>query len=199
MAKKRTSNAYKKLIGLLIVLFVLVVLCGAGYMLLDQTIKAQETESQERADQENQMLEEQYRQAKAEEAAQAAAQVVEVPRPQPKQTGWDVLDLSDFPLTNTRSYQASRMELITSGMLLVNRWHAVPSDLSSAEFLVVHSTDKTIPTAGEKVKLLAPAITPWARCWPAPRRRAWSIITWRKAIAPVKARKPPTTSGPNST
>ena len=158
MAKKRTSDAYKKLIAVLIVLFVLVVLCGAGFLLLDQTIKAQETESQERAAQENQMLEEQYLQAKAEEAAQAAAQVVEVPRPQPKQSGWDVLDLSEFPLTNTRSYQATRMELITSGMLLVNRWHAVPSDLSEAEFHVVHSEDKSIPTAGEKVKLLSPAI-----------------------------------------
>lgn len=158
MAKKRTSDAYKKLIGLLIVLFVLAILCGTGYMLLDQTIKAQEAENKERAAQENQLLEEQYRQAKAEEAAQTAAQVVEVPRPQPKQEGWDVLDLSEFPLTNTRSYQATRMELITSGMLLVNRWHAVPDDLSQAEFLVVHATDKSIPTAGEKVKLLSPAI-----------------------------------------
>lgn len=159
MAKKRTSDAYKKLVGLLIVLFVLVVLCGAGYFLLDQTIKAQETESQQRADQENELLEEQYRQAKAEEAAQTAVQVEEVPRPQPKSEGWDVLDLSDFPLTNTRSYQATRMDVITSGMLLVNRWHAVPDDLAQAEFLVVHATDKTIPTAGEKVKLLSPAIS----------------------------------------
>ena len=159
MAKKRSSDAYKKLIRIMIVLFVLVILCGAGYMMLDQSIKAQEAENAEHAAQENAALEEQYRQAKAEEAAKNAAQVVEVEKPKPKQQGWDVVDLSQFPLTNTRSYQATRTELLTSGMLLVNRWHKVPQELAQAEFLVVHSTDKTIPTAGNSVTLLSPAIT----------------------------------------
>ena len=159
MAKKRSSDAYGKLIRILIVLFVLVILCGAGYLLLDQSIKAQDAENAQRAEQENQLLEEQYRQAKAEEEAKAAAQVEAIQWPEPKQEGWDVVDLTGYPLNNTRAYQASRMELLTSGMMLVNRWHAVPTELSQAEFLVVHATDKTIPTAGNSVKLLSPAIT----------------------------------------
>ena len=158
MSKKRSADAYGKLVRILIVLFVLTVICGAGYMLLDHTIKAQETENAARAQQENDRLQEAYIQAKAEE--QAAAEQVETPEwPAPKREGWDVVDVSSFPLTNTKTYTASRQELISSGMLLVNRWHAVPDDLAACEFLGVHATDKTIATANSTVKLLSPAIT----------------------------------------
>ena len=160
MAKKRSSDAYGKLIRTLIVLFVLTVICGAGFVLLDQSIKAQEAENIAAAQQENERLMAQYRQAKAEESAKAEANKEPEPaRPTPKSEGWDILDLSDYPLTNTTTYSATRQELISSGMLLVNRWHAVPSDLSGCEFLGVHATDKTIPTRNSSVKLLSPAIS----------------------------------------
>lgn len=159
MANKRGSDAYGKLVRMLIVLFVLTLICGAGYVLLDQSIKTQETENAAAAQQENDRLQAQYRQDKAEESAKAAAEEQAIPRPTPKAEGWDVVDLSDFPLTNTRTYSATREELISSGMLLVNRWHAIPDDLENCEFLVVHSADKSIPTDGSKVKLLSPAIT----------------------------------------
>ena len=158
MSKKRGADAYGKLVRILIVLFVLTVIFGAGYVLLDQSIKAQEADNAARAQQENDRLMDAYNQAKAEE--QAAANQVEIPEwPTPKQEGWDVIDVSEFPLTNTKTYTAAREELITSGMLLVNRWHAVPDDLANCELLGVHATDKTIPTDGSKVRLLSPAIT----------------------------------------
>ena len=158
MARKRSSDAYGKLVRILIVLFVLALICGAGYMLLDQSIKAQEAESIAQAQRENAALEESYRQAKAEEATQAAQQIEEIEWPTPKAEGWDVVDLSNYPLTNTRTYSATRQELITSGMLLVNRWHAVPDDLAACEFLGVHATDKSIATANSGVVMLSPAI-----------------------------------------
>ncbi len=158
MAKKRVSDAYRKLTGIVIVLFVLTALCTAGYVLLDQSVKEQAAENAARAEQENQLLEQQYQEAKAEERAKQAEEK-NVGWPEPKAQGWDVVDVSAFPLNNSRSLEASRMELITSGMMLVNRWHAVPEDLSTAEMLVVHTTDKRIPTAGNSVKLLSPAIT----------------------------------------
>ena len=158
MARKRTSDAYRKLTGIVIILFVLTALCGAGYVLLDQSIQVQQAENDARAKTENELLDAQYQQAKQEERAkQAEGKTVQWP--EPKAQGWDVVDVSNYPLTNTRDYEASRMELITSGMLLVNRWHAVPDDLSQAEFLVVHTADKRIATAGNSVKLLSPAIT----------------------------------------
>lgn len=162
MSKKRSGDAYGKLVRILIVLFVLTVICGAGYMLLDQSIKAQEKENAARAQQENDRLQEAYIQAKAEE--QAAAEQVEAPAwPEPRKEGWDVVDVSEFPLTNTKTYTATRQELISSGMLLVNRWHAVPDDLAACEFLGVHATDKTIATANSTVKMLSPAISALGR------------------------------------
>ena len=64
MAKKRTSDAYRKLTGILIILFVLTALCAAGYVLLDQSIQVQQAE--------NEQLEVQYQQAKQEEQAKEA-------------------------------------------------------------------------------------------------------------------------------
>ena len=45
MSKKRSGDAYGKLVRVLIVLFVLTVICFAGYMLLDQSIRIQEAEN----------------------------------------------------------------------------------------------------------------------------------------------------------
>ena len=66
MAKKRTSDAYRKLTGILIILFVLTALCAAGYVLLDQSIQVQQAEHDARAKAENEQLEVQYQQAKQE-------------------------------------------------------------------------------------------------------------------------------------
>lgn len=159
MAKKRKSDAYRKLVSVMIVLFVLALLCGAGYVLLDQSIKAQETENAARAQQENAQLEEQYQQAKAEEAAQEA-RVEPAQWPQPKQEGWDVIDVSEFALTNAATENVSRQELLMGGMVLVNRWHNIlPLNMPIDQLAGVHATDRTIPTRNSSVKLYPAAIT----------------------------------------
>ena len=158
MAKKRGSDAYGKLVRVLIVLFVLLVICGAGYMLLDQSVKAQEEENARRAQEENAQLLAQYQQAKAEEAAEAArGQIVQWPTP--KATGWDVLDLTEYPLQNAYNVTASRQEMILGGMMLLNHWHAQPEDFSESELLPLYTTDKSIPVSGSSVKLFPAAIT----------------------------------------
>ena len=59
MSKKRSGDAYGKLVRVLIVLFVLTVICFAGYKLLDQSIKMQEADNAAIAQQENDRLLEQ--------------------------------------------------------------------------------------------------------------------------------------------
>lgn len=158
MAKKNKTSAYGKLVRILIVLFVLLAICAAGYILLDQSIKTQEQENAQAAAEENARLTEQYNQAKAEEAAQQIEP--ESPQwPQPKASGWDVVDLSDFPLTNSFSNSVTRQELLLGGMMLLNHWHSVPSDLPTSELVGVHSTDKTIQVSSSKVQLFPAAIT----------------------------------------
>ena len=53
--------------------------------------------------------------------------------PQQKTEGWDILDLTDYPLENTTMKQHTRAELMNNGMLLVNEWHSRPEDFSEAE------------------------------------------------------------------
>ena len=43
---------------------------------------------------------------------------------------WELLDLSDIPLESQRSVPATRADLMTNGMLLVNPWHKRPDDFS---------------------------------------------------------------------
>lgn len=53
--------------------------------------------------------------------------------PQQKMEGWDILDLTDYPLENASVEQKSRSELMNNGMLLINEWHSRPADFSEAE------------------------------------------------------------------
>lgn len=158
MAKKNKSSAYRKLVTILIVLFVLLAICAAGYFLVDQSIKTQEEESARAAADENARLEEQYRQAKAEETAkQSKGESQQWPKP--KASGFDVVDLTDFPVMNTFNAEVSRQELLLGGMMLLNHWHSVPADFPTSELVGVHATDKTIPVSSSKVQLFPAAVT----------------------------------------
>ncbi|MBR1585490.1 MAG: D-alanyl-D-alanine carboxypeptidase family protein [Clostridia bacterium] len=158
MAKKSNSNAYGKLVRVLIVLFVLLAICAAGYIMLDQSIKTQEDENIRLAAEENARLEEQYQQAKAEEEAEMAQGESEQ-WPQPKASGWDVVDLTSFPILNPFSAPVSRQEMLLGGMMLLNHWHAQPQDFPESELVGVHSVDKAIQVSSSRVQLFPAAIT----------------------------------------
>lgn len=158
MAKTRNPDAYGKLMRILIVLFVLVVICGAGYVLMDKSIQAQMEENAQRAQEENAQLEAQYQQAKAEEAAKAE-QGESLQWPTPKAEGWDVVDLTEYPLLNSIQVTATRQDLLLGGMLLLNQWHSLPADFPESELLAVYKVDKNIPVSGSGVKLFSSAIT----------------------------------------
>ena len=159
MAKKSGSSAYGKLVRILIVLFILLALCVAGFILLDQSIKTQEQENISAAVEENARREEQYEQAKAEEEAQTQY-TEEEELPEPKSRGWDVVDLTGFPITgSTFTNNVSRQELLLGGMMLLNHWHAVPGDFPESELVGVHSTDKTIQVSSSSVRLFPAAVT----------------------------------------
>lgn len=162
MAKTQGSDAYKKLVRILIVLFVLVVLCCAGYILMDQSINAQVEENNRRVAEENAQLMAQYQQAKAEEEAKKE-QGESIQWPTPKAEGWDVLDLTDYPITTPLKVSATRQSILMNGMLLLNHWHSLPADFPESELLSVYTVDKNIPVSGSDVKLFPEAITALSR------------------------------------
>lgn len=161
MTKNNGGDAYKKLVRVLLVLFVLVIICGAGYMLMDRSIQAQQEENQKYAAQENQLQQEQYQQALAEWQKQEVK--AEAPSwPAPKAEGWDVVDLSGFPVNSAYDVNASRKDLLLGGMVLVNKWHALPDDFYAAAeegMLALYQVNKEIPVSGSGVRLMPDAIT----------------------------------------
>ena len=52
--------------------------------------------------------------------------------PEPNAEGWDVVDLTDFPLENITREMKTRAELMNNGMLLVNEWHTRPGDFDES-------------------------------------------------------------------
>ncbi len=161
MAKNNGADAYKNLVRVLLVLFVLLVVCVAGYMLMERTIQTQTEENAAYAKQENELQQQRYQEELAEWQAQAVK--AEDPTwPQPKQDGWDVVDLTGFAVNNPYDVNATRQELLMGNMILVNKWHPLPDDyydVANGNLLAVYQTDKTIPVSGSSVKLMPDALS----------------------------------------
>lgn len=160
MAKKKSPNAYGVLIRVMIVLFVLVLLCVAGYVLMDQSIKAQEEENIARAQAQNDLLQAEYEQAKQDEEVQAQIEAeLAAQWPAPSQTGWDIVDLTGYAVQNPVSVTVTRDELLLGGMMLLNHWHSQPADFPESQIVPVYSTTKNIPVKDSSVRLFPVAIS----------------------------------------
>ena len=79
--------------------------------------------------------------------------------PPPKLEGWDVLDLTAYPMENTNPVAVERTELLKGGLLLVNQWHSVPEDLPTGDLKsVAAGSNRRIPVESNNVKLFQSAI-----------------------------------------
>ena len=57
--------------------------------------------------------------------------------PEHKSEGWDVIDLTNYPLENQTAVTASRADLMANGMLLLNEWHSRPEDFDDSKITSV--------------------------------------------------------------
>ena len=87
---------------------------------------------QEEAEQINNQKAEEYAVALAEfeAASQSGANLA---WPAQKLEGWDVVDLTSYPLENAYTATVSRADVMNGGMLLVNQRHSRPDDFSEDE------------------------------------------------------------------
>lgn len=51
--------------------------------------------------------------------------------------GWDIVDLTGYPLENSTVVSVSRSEIMNNGMLLVNQWHSRPEDFSENDLVSI--------------------------------------------------------------
>lgn len=73
--------------------------------------------------------------------------------------GWDVVDLTNYPLENATTVTMSRGEIMNSGMLLVNEWHSRPDDFSESDLVSIGTyADGKIQVANYNLNLFPVAI-----------------------------------------
>ena len=57
--------------------------------------------------------------------------------PEHKSEGWDIIDLTNYPLENQTATAMSRSDLMSGGMLLLNEWHSRPDDFDESKITSV--------------------------------------------------------------
>lgn len=93
------------------------------------------------------------------EFERASASGANLAWPMQKSEGWDVVDLTNYPLENPGSITLTRQELMYGGMLLVNQWHSRPDDFDDAGVVSIGNyTGGKIGVADYNVKLFPVAI-----------------------------------------
>ncbi|MDO5022747.1 MAG: D-alanyl-D-alanine carboxypeptidase family protein [Eubacteriales bacterium] len=155
MANEKVKDPYRKLTKIMIVLLVLALLLAGAWFLLDQYNKGQHADAQAKIDAENQKLIDTYEQEVA-ERKKLVANKPEAEIPTPKLEGWDVLDMSDYPVEGGTEVTTDRVDALQGGLMLVNRWHGLPGDFSIVEkeiVSVMEQSDYGIPVSGRDVKL----------------------------------------------
>lgn len=94
-------------------------------------------------------------------AAYNAAIAADAAWPAPIGQGWEIVDLTDYPLEQEELVTLSRDDVIYNGLLLVNRWHSRPSYYNDSEPVNVHSTHPSIRLDNHRITLLDRAALAW--------------------------------------
>lgn len=157
-AAKRKKSALRTLVTCTIIFLVVAGVCfGASYA-IDAYRQSALAERQAQVKATNEKLREQNQIAQAEyQSALSKGENIAWPKPNPE--GWDIVDLSAYPLEYTYDTVVDRSALLTGGLLLVNPWHSLPADFSDAALLSLgNASNWKVAVTDANVKLFQPAV-----------------------------------------
>lgn len=127
MSKEKKRDPIKVMLRVTVVLAVVAV----ASLLLGNAISGYRANllkaRQEATVRHNEELQQQYAVALAEHEA-ASQSGANQAWPAQKLEGWDVVDLTNYPLENVYTTTVSRADIMNGGMLLINQWHSQPAD-----------------------------------------------------------------------
>ena len=127
-------------IKVMLVWTVCLAVLAAGALFLGNAItdyRAKTLESRQQAVREtNEKRDQEYAKAKA-EYEQSTQSGSNRTWPAPKGEGWDVIDLTSYPLENATIITVNRSDVMNNGMLLVNEWHSRPDDFSEENLVSI--------------------------------------------------------------
>lgn len=161
MSNVQKADPYRRLIKVMIALLVLFVLLLTGYLLLDSYQKGQHAQEQRRVIEANNQMIEEYNKALL---AQRSEEVPDVAPawPAPKAEGIDIVGLKGFAVKGEERQTVTRSEALLGGLLVVNRWHALPADFSLVEGQldsIMTLTNRRVPSEKREISLFPVAIT----------------------------------------
>lgn len=129
-------------IKVMLILTVCLAVLAAGCMLLGNAISAYRANALSRLQAEveaiNEQRDQEYARALAEFEAESQSGA-NLAWPPQKTQGWDVVDLTNYPLENPGQVTVNRADVMNNGMLLVNEWHSRPEDFSEEALVSIGS------------------------------------------------------------
>ena len=129
-------------IKVMLILTVCLAVLAAGCMLLGNAISAYRANAlsqlQAQVEAINEQRDQEYARALAEFEAESQSGA-NLAWPPQKTQGWDVVDLTNYPLENPGQVTVNRADVMNNGMLLVNEWHSRPEDFSEEALVSIGS------------------------------------------------------------
>ena len=134
MSKPKKSKAVPVVIVLTLLFVALTVACFYA----KDWVTAQQDEilknAQEQAQNHNTAEEQKYMAAMAEFEKETSSGA-NLAWPAQKPEGWDLLDLTNYPLESASTVTMTRAQVMNNGLLLVNPWHSRPEDFDDSSLV----------------------------------------------------------------
>ena len=131
MSKPRKSKAVPVVLAVTVLFAVLTFACFyANEWVAAQRDSALQT-AQDEAEAHNLEESEKYAAAMAEFEAETSSGA-NLAWPTQKTEGWDLLDLTNYPLESPTTVTMTRSQVMNNGLLLVNQWHSRPEDFDDS-------------------------------------------------------------------
>ncbi len=147
--KNRQNNMNAKPLIVMIVVAVVFALAAAGFGWGQNYIRNYRETALDKAQLEatdrNAKLEEQYNREMADYQQELNARAgANAAWPTPSGEGWEVVDLTNYPLENPQRREMTRQDVMYNGMLLVNEWHSRPEDFNENLLVNMYSYSKQL-------------------------------------------------------
>lgn len=159
--KKRKSGVFSKVVIITVVLAVAAAGCIVGSRYMTEKKATRLAEMQAEVNAANEQAEQDYQ-------AQLAAFQAENPKgankawPTPNAEGWDVVDLTSYPLESPTKVTMVRQDMLYNGLLLVNQWHPRPDDFDESLAVKIHTYSRNVVrVSSNNVSLMPAAADAW--------------------------------------
>ncbi len=150
MSKVKERNVYRRLIVLMVIVLLLCAAACAAYIYLQQTMKTAEQNNLREVTQINNERIEAYN-AEVESLRRDTAGKADAQWPAAAPEGWDVVDLTNYPVAAGRDEFVTRKEMLSGGLLVINRWHAMPADLTDDMMVSIGNYSRADENANNNV------------------------------------------------